>query len=95
VVEDALEPLLSSEILVVTMEFKGDDLSEEDWRASVFLNEERRSDDSDDRDRRSWLNRMLRFSSSADALILRLSAILCTAVRSIDFLDGESLLLEI
>jgi hypothetical protein len=39
---DALEPLLSSENLVVTMEFNGDDLKEEDKLSSVFINEERR-----------------------------------------------------
>jgi hypothetical protein len=39
---DALEPLLSSENLVVTLEFNGDDLNEEDKLSSVFINEERR-----------------------------------------------------
>ena len=77
------------------MEFNGDDLSEEDWPSSVFLNEERRSDHSDDRDRLSRFNRVLRLSSSADALILRLSASLYTVMRSIEFLDGDSLLLEL
>jgi hypothetical protein len=42
VISDALEALLSSEILVVTMEFNGDDLTEEDRLSSVFVNTERR-----------------------------------------------------
>jgi hypothetical protein len=38
VIGEALETLLSSEILVVTMEFNGDDLTEEDSLSSVFVN---------------------------------------------------------
>lgn len=77
---DALETLLSSENLVVTMEFNGDDLKEEDSLSSVFIIEERRRDDSDDKYRLSRLNCILRLSSSVDALFLRLSAVLYAAL---------------
>jgi len=42
VIGDALETLLSSENLVVTMEFNGDDLTEEGRLSSGFTNKERR-----------------------------------------------------
>jgi hypothetical protein len=95
VIGDAPETLLSSDNLVVTLEFNGDDLEEEDRLSSGFINEEGRREDSDDKDRLSRLNCILCLSSNADALFLRLSAVLYAALRYIEFLVGDSRLLEI